>query len=131
MRISAPGIVQIAAHEGIVLGPYLDSVGVWTSGIGHTRSAGGHDPAAMPKNDTRGWNKMQVEDALRRALSQFDADLDKYEERVNQAIRVPLQQHQFDALVSFDFNTGGIFKARLTSAINSHDYSGGGFICAV
>jgi lysozyme len=34
---------------------------------------------------------------------------------------VPLAQHQFDALVSFDFNTGGIHRARLTAAINSGD----------
>jgi len=34
---------------------------------------------------------------------------------------VPLQSHQFDALVSFDFNTGGIFKARLTQRINAGD----------
>jgi hypothetical protein len=27
---------------------------------------------------------------------------------------VPLAQHEFDALVSFDFNTGGIHRARLT-----------------
>ena len=37
------------------------------------------------------------------------------------AIKVPLAQHQHDALVSFDLNTGGIYRARLTAAINAGD----------
>jgi len=48
-------------------------------------------------------------------------DLNTYERRVNAAIKVSLKRHQFDALVSFDFNTGGIFKARLTQRINAGD----------
>ena len=128
MSISAPGLVQLAAHEGIVLGPYKDSVGVWTDGIGHTAAAGGSNPAKAAKVDTKGWGKLQVQDALRRALSQFDADLDKYEARVRKAIKVRLAQHEFDALVSFDFNTGGIHRAQLTKAINAGDKSGKQFM---
>ena len=37
---------------------------------------------------------------------------------VSKAIEVPLEQHEFDALVSFDFNTGGIFRAQLTRLVN-------------
>ncbi|MCP3656867.1 MAG: lysozyme, partial [Herbaspirillum sp.] len=44
------------------------------------------------------------------------------------AIKVPLEQHEFDALVSFDFNTGGIHRAKLTKAINAGDKSGAGFM---
>jgi hypothetical protein len=36
MRVSPQGIAELASHEGIVPYPYLDSVGVWTLGIGHT-----------------------------------------------------------------------------------------------
>lgn len=32
---------------------------------------------------------------------------------------MPLAQHQFDALVSFDVNSGGIHRAKLTAAINA------------
>lgn len=53
------------------------------------------------------------------AINQFAIDVKGYEARVNDAIRVPLAQHQFDALVSFDFKTGGIHRAKLTAAINA------------
>ncbi|MWB77941.1 hypothetical protein GLS40_07900 [Pseudooceanicola sp. 216_PA32_1] len=46
--------------------------------------------------------------------------------KVNGAIKVPLRPHRFDALVSFDLNAGGIFRALLTKAINSGDLSGDG-----
>lgn len=114
MRVSTAGIVEIAGHEGIVPAPYLDSAGVWTWGVGHTAAAGDPDPAqmdrAMPRN---------LDAAVIAALRQFRLDLAIYAGRVRQAIRVPLRPHEFDALVSFDFNTGGIFKARLTRAINA------------
>ena len=113
LTISPRGIIEIAEHEGIVPAPYLDSVGVWTWGIGHTAAAGGPDPArmdrAMPQN---------IDAAVVAAIEQFAIDVKGYMARVNAAIRVPLAQHQFDALISFDFNTGGIHRAKLTAAIN-------------
>jgi lysozyme len=123
MKISDHGVLEIAEHEGIVPGPYRDSVGVWTWGVGHTAAAGGLDPAMMP----RGMPK-NLDATILECLRVFDEDLDKYEARVNSAIKVPLKQHQFDALVSFDLNTGGIFRALLTKAINSGDLSGDGFM---
>lgn len=128
MKVSDKGVLELAEHEGIVLGPYLDSVGVWTYGVGHTAAAGGPDPSKMPKVDTRSWTKEQVNEEVMKVLQLFDVDLDKYEARVNRAITRPLQQHQFDALVSFDFNTGGILRANLTKEINSGNLSGDGFM---
>ncbi len=121
MKVSPKGVLEIAEHEGIVLGPYFDSVGVLTDGVGHTAAGGGHDPAKRAKVDTRNWTDEQVLDEMLRAVNVFDADLDRYEARVNKAITVPLKQHEFDALVSFDFNTGGIHRAELTRAINRRD----------
>lgn len=37
----------------------------------------------------------------------------------NEAVTVRLEQHEFDALVSFDFNTGGIYRANLTKQLNT------------
>ena len=128
MIISPKGIIEIASHEGIVLGPYKDSVGVWTYGIGHTKGAGDPDPALMSHEDTRGWSESQVNSELRVILKVFSQDLRKFEDRVNSAIGVQLEQHQFDALVSFDYNTGGIFKAQLTKAINGGNFDGMGFM---
>jgi|TARA_R110000850_G_C9754546_1_gene445731 lysozyme len=116
MRVSTRGILEIAEHEGIVPAPYLDSVGVLTYGIGHTKNAGGIDPAsmslAMPTN---------IEKAINHALEVFRTDVASYEARVNAAIKVPLSQFEFDALVSFDFNTGGIHRAKLSKRINAGD----------
>lgn len=128
MQISDKGVLEVAESEGLVLGPYIDSVGIWTEFVGHTAAAGGSDPAKALKVDTRGWSEDQVKQQMIVALTQFDADLDTYEERVNRAIKVALKQHQFDALVSFDLNTGGIFKAKLTEAINAGNMSGEGFM---
>lgn len=128
MKVSPKGVLEIAEHEGIVIGPYLDSVGVWTYGVGHTAAAGGPDPSKMPRVNTRGWSDERVREEVVKALRLFDVDLDKYEARVNQAVSRPLKQHQFDALVSFDFNTGGIFRANLTKDINAGRMDGNGFM---
>lgn len=123
MKISDAGLVEIASHEGIVLSPYKDSVGVWTFGIGHTAAAGPPDPAQLPKG---------VEQPLERALATFRADLKRFEDRVNRLVKVPLRQHEFDALVSFDFNTGGLeyvkngkkLHAVLLDRLNAGDRAG-------
>jgi lysozyme len=116
MRLSDKGLLEIAEHEGIVPAPYYDSVYVLTYGIGHTKNAGGLDPAdmslAMPSD---------IDAAIDRALDVFRKDVGSYEQRVNDAIKAPPEQHEFDALVSFDFNTGGIHRAQLTKAINGDD----------
>jgi lysozyme len=116
MKVSDKGLLEIAEHEGIVPAPYLDSVGVLTYGIGHTKNAGGIDPAsmslAMPAD---------IEGAIDHALEVFRIDVASYEARVNAAIKVPLAQFEFDALVSFDFNTGGIHRAKLSKRVNGGD----------
>ena len=112
MKTSDKGILEIAEHEGVVPAPYRDSVGVWTFGIGHTAADPREMNSAMPAD---------VDAAVMRAIDVFRQDLTKYEARVNAAIKVPLKQHEFDALVSFDFNTGGIHRAQLTKAINRGD----------
>lgn len=115
MQTSPEGVAEIIGHEGIVLSPYRDSVGVWTFGVGHTAKAGPPDPAAMDRGVTRPLG--EVIDLLRR-------DLSRHEGRVERAVKVPLRRHQFDALVSFDFNTGGIFRARLVRLLNEGDHEG-------
>ena len=127
-KITDLGVLEVAEHEGFVLGPYLDSVNVLTVWVGHTAAAGSPDPAKMPRVDTRKWSDQRVTEELLKGLKQFDTDLDSYESRVAKAIKVSLKPHEFDALVSFDFNTGGIFKARLTEQINAGNRSGDGFM---
>jgi len=92
---------------------YLDSVGVWTIGIGHTASAG-------PPNSEKVTRELSVAEVM----DVFRQDIAKFEARVNKSIRVSLKQHEFDALVSFDFNTGGIHRAKLTKLLNAGDRVG-------
>jgi lysozyme len=40
---------------------------------------------------------------------------------VNRAVKVPLKPHEFDALVSFHFNTGAVRRAALTRHLNAGD----------
>lgn len=134
MKTSLEGILEIAEHEGIVPAPYKDSVGVWTFGIGHTAAAGGLDPQEM--NGAMPEGTYALDAAIQRAVELFQKDLKSYEARVNSAIKVLLKQHEFDALVSWDFNTGGALwehpktgkPCQLVQEINAGDMSGNGFM---
>ncbi len=53
-------------------------------------------------------------------------DLKKFESAVNTAVKVPINQNQFDALVSLTYNIGiGAFKdSTLLKKLNVKDYKG-------
>jgi len=114
VKTSQQGIAAIVIHEGIVPGPYRDSVGVWTYGVGHTAGAGAPDPAKMPRGMPADLDK-----ALRDVFALFAKDLAKYEADVTRAARVPITQSEFDALVSFHYNTGAISRAKITEHLNA------------
>lgn len=104
MKLSEKGLKFIAEFEGIVLVPYRDSAGVWTIGVGHTAAAGPPDP----KNQFLVAHGM----SLGEALALFAQDAEKYAMQVSRVIPIPLEQHEFDALVCFHFNTGAIARGR-------------------
>lgn len=114
MHMTDRGLLALARHEGIVPGPYTDLKHVWTFGIGHTAAAGPPDPAAMPRG-----MPADLDAGTREAFRVFRADLARYEADVLRAVKVPLKPHEFDALVSFHYNTGGIAKAALTRHLNA------------
>ena len=119
MRTSDQGIFALMIHEGIVPGPYKDSVGVWTFGIGHTKAAGEPNPAMMPMG-----MPADLDAALARVFEVFRKDLERYEREVAAAITVPVSQMQFDAAVSFHYNTGAIRKASWVKKLNAGDQAG-------
>lgn len=110
------GLLALVRHEGIVPGPYLDVTQVWTFGIGHTAAAGPADPATMPRG-----MPADLDARVREAFRVFRADLATYEAEVRAAVKVPVAPHEFDALVNFHYNTGGIAKAALTRHLNAGD----------
>jgi lysozyme len=95
MKISDQGLELLIEREGRRNDAYLDIVGVWTIGVGHT---------GPEVHEGLHWTDAQVEAALR-------ADLDRFEDAINDSVTVGLEPYQFDALVSFSFNVGvGAFK---------------------
>lgn len=90
VKISTAGLNLIKSFEGLRLTPYQCAAGVWTVGWGHT----GH--GVTPGKSIK----------LERAEELLLMDLRKFEDAVNLLITIPLNQQQFDALVSFAFNCG-------------------------
>ncbi len=114
MHMTDKGLLALARHEGLVPRPYRDVKGVWTFGIGHTAAAGPPDPVRMARG-----MPADTQTGIREAFRLCRADLARYETDVRRAVKVPLAPHEFDALVSFHYNTGGIARARLTRHLNA------------
>jgi lysozyme len=115
-KTSDRGLLALARHEGLVPGPYMDVKNIWTFGIGHTAAAGAPDPIRMPRG-----MPADLDATIREAIRVFRADIARYEAEVLRAVKVPLAPHEFDALVSFHYNTGGIARAMLTRHLKAGD----------
>ena len=98
MVTSDKGIVALMMSEGIVIRRYKDVVGVWTIGVGVTAAAG----ADINPNTFTGII------TISHAIEMFRHVLKSYEAEVNRLVKVELKQHQFDAMVSFEYNSGGL-----------------------
>lgn len=114
MKTTDRGLLALIRHEGVVPGPYLDVKDIWTFGIGHTAAAGPPDPARLPRG-----MPTDLDAGIRETFRLFRTDIAAYEAEVLRAVKVPLEPHEFDALVSFHYNTGGIAKAALTRHLNA------------
>lgn len=112
--ISTNGTKLIASFEGLELTAYLCPAKVWTIGLGTTVYSNGQP---VKKGDT-----CTKEQAL-----QYKAhDLRRFENCVNSAVKVSINQNQFDALVSLAYNIGPkAFKdSTLLKKLNASDYKG-------
>lgn len=107
MKTSANGRSFIEAFEGKFLHTYDDGTGVLTIGYGHTTAAG-------PPKVVRG---MKITDEECDKI--LANDLAAVERDVSRLIHVPMTQPQFDALVSFHFNTGKLGAGSIDDKINS------------
>jgi lysozyme len=114
MRMSDAGRKKLMDREGVRLMAYQDVVGVWTIGVGHTAAAGPPAPKAG----------MRISQADCDDI--FSRDLIKYENAVKAAVRVPLNQGEFDALVSLCFNigTGAFATSTVVRRLNAGDKVG-------
>jgi GH24 family phage-related lysozyme (muramidase) len=118
MKISDTGLDFIKQFEAFVPFVYDDfnpkkewkggaPQGTLTIGYGHTK-------AAAAKVDMKVGARVTEPEAL----AILRADLAPEEAAVDAAIKVDLTQHQFDALVSFRFNTGRMKGTGLCNRVN-------------
>jgi lysozyme len=99
-NMSADGIDFLINEEGLILHPYLDSVGIPTIGVGNT----------YYENGTR-VKMSDPEISKDRAVKLFKTLLPHYERAVWSMTRDDINQHQFDALTSLCYNIGvGAFR---------------------
>jgi len=114
VKTSERGKEAIASHEGCVLTAYPDpGTGgePWTIGVGHTGGVKRGDCITNAE-----------------AMDLLADDLQAAEAAVNSAVKVPISQHEFDAMVSLTFNIGaGAFKSStLVRLLNAGDRRGAG-----
>ena len=115
LRMSRPGLELVKAFESCMAAikarpgyfrSYLDPVGVRTIGYGHTNHH-------LPRFDGNAiWSQAECDAALARDMAVF-------ERWVADHARVDLKQCEFDALVSWAFNTGGPATATLWKKLNA------------
>ena len=108
MRVSQAGIDLIKNYESLRLDAHdVEGKGKLTIGYGHF-----DDP--------------EVTEGMIITEDQADAylreDLRTHEDLVNRAVKVPLTQNQFDALVSFSFNTGAPASDSVYREINNGNF---------
>ncbi len=109
MTINQDGVNLIKSFEGMELEAYLDAVGVWTIGYGHTQ--GVYEGMTITEG--------QAEELLIKDLAEFEA-------YVSEAVQVSINDNQFSALVSFTFNlgAGSLFESTLLKLLNQGDFQG-------
>ena len=89
MKISEEGKSLIKKFEGCELEAYYDAVNVLTIAYGRTKGVKAGDTCTQEQADA--W---------------LEHELEEYGGYVNDAVKVPLNQNQFDALVAWTYNLG-------------------------
>ena len=108
MHISDEGLELIKHFEGCELEAYKCAAGVWTIGYGHTKNIQEGDKWSQDKADFMLWRELEEE----------------YEQYVHDYVHVPLNQSQFDALVSWTYNLGpaNLKASTMLKKLNNGEY---------
>ena len=109
MQTGNKGIELIKHFEGCELEAYKCPAGVWTIGYGHIKGV----------KEGMKITEHQAEEMLK-------SELHEYEGYINDYVTVPLNQNQFDAMVSWVYNLGGgnLKASTLLKVLNAGDYDG-------
>ena len=107
MKISQEGLALIKKFEGCELKAYHCAAGVPTIGYGSTHGV-----------------SMDMEITQEEADELLMEDVAKFEEAVTRAVKVPLSQNQYDAIVSWTFNLGpsNLNASTMLKVLNKGDY---------
>lgn len=102
-RIIEPAIEMIKSFEGCRLHSYKDSVGVWTIGWGHTLGVVPGEAITQGKADAF-----------------LMADVQPLITRIENMVKVPINNNEFCALLDFCFNlgAGSLFHSHLLTYLN-------------
>ena len=120
LKLTPAGANLIKHFEGILekcgsnlYKPYKCPANVLTLGWGSTHH-GGHKFDASTR-----WTREQCDEA-------FLKDMEAFERSVRKLVTVPLNSHQFDALVSFCYNCGegNLSRSTLLKKVNAGDHAG-------
>jgi lysozyme len=114
-QINVRGLALVRHFESLFLSAYWDATGkCWTIGYGHT--------GLQHKDGTVYEGRKITRSEAERLLAY---DMHQFESRVAALTRtLSLNDDQFSALVSFDFNTGGLSGATLLRLLNAKDFDG-------
>lgn len=117
MKSSDKLLELIQEFEGFYHEPYLCPAGVPTIGYGTTKYPDGRKVTLKDPSVTR-----------EQATRYLQSDLIDAENDVTKAVKVPLSQGQFDALVDFVYNlgAGALLNSTLLRYLNSGDYKSAG-----
>lgn len=111
MKTGTQGLNLIKLYEGCKLTAYKCPAGIWTIGYGNTYY---ENKAKVKEGDKI--TQQRAEDLLLNLIPTYEAIVKK-------KVTTPLTQNQFDALVSYVWNTGGsdtLFKLINTKAADSN-----------
>jgi lysozyme len=108
MHTSDKGFELIKKFEGCELEAYQCAAGVWTIGYGHTKDVQEGDKWTEEKADFMLWRELD----------------DEYEHYVNSLVTAPMNQSQFDSLISWTYNLGpnNLKKSSMLRVLNEGKY---------
>lgn len=95
MKLNNKGYQLIVKHEGLRLKPYLCPAKIPTIGYGNTYYPNGKRVTLLDEPITKDY-----------AFEIFKEIADRFAKAVSKLVVVPLNQNQFNALVSFAYNVG-------------------------